>query len=253
MLPTITNLPENDITVLVLDDDPHLRALMVYQVKKTGFKTLEADTVKGALHILETEPINLVLTDVMLPDGNGVELTRMIKTAYPLIEVIAITSEGRISDGVQAIKNGAYDYLEKGSDNHRLPLLLTGAAEKHLLQSQLKQLDEKVDDLNKEANRKDLIAENMKQLEKASLILKALQSPLRQRILHLMFTRGQVTVTEVYTELELDQPIASQHLAILKNAGLVEHTREGKSVHYSANYSGIEKIVAVVQQLMPKG
>lgn len=251
MLPNSTHTPD-DITVLVLDDDPHLRALLVYQVKKTGFKTVEADTVKAALHILETQAINLVLTDVMLPDGNGVELTRMIKTAYPLIEVIAITSEGRISDGVQAIKNGAFDYLEKGSDNHRLPPLLTGAAEKHLLQSQLKQLDEKVEDLNTEANRKDLIAENAKQLEKASLILKALQSPLRQRILHLMFTRGQVTVTEVYTELELDQPIASQHLAILKNAGLVEHHREGKSVQYSANYTGIEKIVAVVQQLMPK-
>ena len=62
----------------------------------------------------------MVLCDVRLPDGNGVELIAEIKRVKPLVEVIMLTAHGNIPDGVQAIKNGAFDYLTKGDDNNRI-------------------------------------------------------------------------------------------------------------------------------------
>src|ERR1043165_8161067 len=100
--------------VLVIDDDPQLRMLLVYEIKKAGFETTEAGTVKEALDVLAREKTDVVLTDVNLPDGNGVELTRVIKAAYPAIEVIAITALGRISDGGKGKKNRGVGYLVKG-------------------------------------------------------------------------------------------------------------------------------------------
>jgi DNA-binding NtrC family response regulator len=238
-----------NVKVLVIDDDEQLRRLLVYQINKAGFQIAEAGSVREALLILEKQEISVVLTDVHLPDGNGIELTQMIKAAYPDTEVIAITSQGRISDGVKAIKNGAFDYLEKGDDSNRLLVLINQAAEKALLQKRISSLEKEVSEVE---SRKDIIGQNAAEIDKAILIIKAIHSPLRQRILQLIFAQGRATVTEIFTRLELEQAIASQHLAILKNAGLVHAQREGKSVYYSANYPGIEMVITFVQQLLKK-
>lgn len=236
--------------VLIVDDDLSLRKLLVYQINSAGFITAEAGDLKSAMRILEKQEFDVVLTDVHLPDGNGVELIQMIKASYPFIEVIAITSQGRISDGVKAIQNGAFDYLEKGEDTQRLISLLTDATEKALLQRRIAGLDKEVNEYAHIRNRNDVIGQNMEQIERAALIIKAIHSPLRQGIMQFIFTRGKASVTEIYTGLDLEQSIASQHLLILKNAGLVTPHREGKKVYYSANYTGIEKIIALVQQLL---
>jgi DNA-binding response OmpR family regulator len=236
-------------SVLIIDDDPALLKLLAYEARFAGFNTYTAGTIAEGLEQLRRQPVEVVLTDVHLPDGNGIDLVRTIKTAYANIEVIAITSDGRISDGVRAIKNGAYDYLEKGADANRLVTLLNGAAKNAQLQSNIEKLDQQVNDETVK-DKPDIISINNAQLERAAEIIKAIHSPLRQRILQLIFKHGKRTVTEIYTELELPQPIASQHLGILKNAGLVTDKREGKGVAYSANYTGIEKIVAFAQQLM---
>ena len=235
--------------ILIVDDDVNLRSLLVYEIKKAGFNVAEAEDVKGALLILMQEEIHVVLTDVQLPDGNGIELTQMIKAAYPLIEIIVITAEGRISDGVNAIQKGAFDYLVKGEDNHRMTDLLTIAGEKALMQSRISMLENEVNNFE---SKKDIIAQNAEQIERAALIIKAIHSPLRKEIMQFIFARGKANVTEIYTVLNLEQAIASQHLLILKNAGLVISQREGKKVYYSANYSSMEKIISFVQQLMAK-
>lgn len=236
-------------TVLVIDDDYYLKKLFTYLISKTGFNVLQAEDVATALNLLANEEVQVVLTDVQLPDGNGVELTRIIKARYPLIEVIAITSAGKIADGVRAMKNGAFDYLEKGVENDKLVALVTDAAEKAQLQFRIHQLEKEVTEVQMK-NKKDIIALNLEQLEKATLILKAIHSPLRQQILNLIFTHGRASVTEIYTQLNIPQAIASQHLLLLKNANLVNTTREKRNVYYAANYTGIEKIIALVQQLL---
>jgi DNA-binding NtrC family response regulator len=67
---------------------------------------------------------------VKLPDGNGVELSQKIKQLYPNLEIILLTAYRNIPDGVQAMKNGAFDYIVKGSDNHKIVPLVHRAIEK---------------------------------------------------------------------------------------------------------------------------
>ena len=73
-----------------------------------GFEVAEAATCKVGLKKLEQTNIDVVLCDVKLPDGNGVDLIKEIKNLYPQVEIILLTAYGNIPDGVQAIKNGAF-------------------------------------------------------------------------------------------------------------------------------------------------
>ena len=79
---------------------------------------------------LEHHDIDVVLCDVKLPDGNGVDLAKKIKDKFPLPEIVLLTAYGNIPDGVQAIKNGAFDYITKGDDNNKIIPLLYRAVEK---------------------------------------------------------------------------------------------------------------------------
>ncbi len=96
--------------------------------------------------MLEKSEVQVVISDVKLPDANGVELTHEIKTRFPYTEVIVLTAFGTIADGVKAIKNGAFDYLVKGNDNERIIPLLNKAIEKARLQYRISQLEKKVAD-----------------------------------------------------------------------------------------------------------
>ncbi|HNE48795.1 MAG TPA: response regulator [Saprospiraceae bacterium] len=95
-----------------------------------GFEVLQAGDIKAGLKKLETALIDVVLCDVKLPDGSGIDATRIIKEKYPNIEIILLTAYGNIPDGVQAMKNGAFDYITKGDDNNKIIPLLYKAVEK---------------------------------------------------------------------------------------------------------------------------
>jgi DNA-binding NtrC family response regulator len=110
--------------ILIVDDEPSLRKLLGRIIALESFKVVESETLQSAAGVLKRELIDVVLCDVRLPDGNGVEFIKEIKKLSPLSEVIMLTAYGNIADGVQAIKNGAFDYITKGNDNDRiLPLL----------------------------------------------------------------------------------------------------------------------------------
>lgn len=110
--------------ILIVDDEPSLRKLLGRVIALESFKVVESETLQSAAGVLKRELIDVVLCDVRLPDGNGVEFIKEIKKLSPLSEVIMLTAYGNIADGVQAIKNGAFDYITKGNDNDRiLPLL----------------------------------------------------------------------------------------------------------------------------------
>lgn len=82
--------------------------------------------------------------DVFLPDGNGVDLVPAIKKAAPNVEVILLTAHGNIPDGVQAIKNGAFDYITKGDDNNKIIPLISRAVEKARMNVRLEKLEKKM-------------------------------------------------------------------------------------------------------------
>ncbi|MGB2864742.1 MAG: sigma-54 dependent transcriptional regulator [Sedimentisphaerales bacterium] len=99
--------------ILVIDDDKIILDSLCEFLSLEGFQTSGAETVKSALAKLEEESYCLVLTDVNLPDGDGLELLGIIKKNYPQTVVIVITGYGTIDSAVKAIKCGAYDYLTK--------------------------------------------------------------------------------------------------------------------------------------------
>lgn len=130
--------------VLIIDDEEKLRSLLGRIIALEGFTVIQAGTIKAAMKLLEKEKADVVLCDVKLPDGNGVDFVKQVKPLYPQLEIILLTAYGNIGDGVQAMKNGAFDYITKGDDNDKIIPLLNRALEKVQLQKRIAQLEEQV-------------------------------------------------------------------------------------------------------------
>ncbi|WP_337044331.1 sigma-54-dependent transcriptional regulator [Emticicia sp. 17c] len=131
-------------TVLIIDDEEKLRTLLARIIQSEGFEVIEAGDCRSGLKKLEQHEIDVVLSDVKLPDGNGVDLLPKIKLVRPIVEVILLTAYGNINDGVRAMKNGAFDYIVKGDDNEKIIPLLHRAIEKVQLQKKVKDLEKRV-------------------------------------------------------------------------------------------------------------
>jgi len=87
-------------------------------------------------------------------------------------------------------------------------------------------------------------------LKKAALVLRALNHKLRQQLLKLIEEEKKITVTEIYVRLRLEQSVASQHLAILRKAGIVSTERDGKFIFYTVNYKRVDEINRFVHDLV---
>lgn len=129
----------------MIDDEEKLRKLMARIIELEKFQVFQAEDATTALKKIEQQDFDAIICDVKLPDANGVELIQQIKKIQPLTEVILLTAYGNIPDGVQAIKNGAFDYITKGDDNNRIIPLLYRALEKTELSKRVTQLEQKVE------------------------------------------------------------------------------------------------------------
>lgn len=127
--------------VLIIDDEEKLRGLLARIISLEGFDVFQAGNIAAAFKKLEQHEIDVILCDVKLPDGNGVEAVNKIKGKFPFTEVILLTAYGNIPDGVQAIKNGAFDYITKGDDNNKIVPLLYRAIEKKGLSKRVERLE----------------------------------------------------------------------------------------------------------------
>src|SRR5664279_5850208 len=131
--------------ILLIDDEEKLRHLLKRIIGLEGYTVYEADSMKAGLRLLEKEPVQVILCDVKLPNGNGVDFIEKVKSRFPLIEIIMLTAYGNIPAGVQSIKNGAFDYLTKGDDNERIIPLLDRAIEKVRLQKRISLLEQRIE------------------------------------------------------------------------------------------------------------
>ncbi|WP_432671000.1 sigma-54-dependent transcriptional regulator [Flavobacterium sp. SM2513] len=130
--------------ILLIDDEEKLRNLLARIITLEGFEVIQVGDLKSAAKKLDTAEFDVVLCDVKLPDGNGVDFLKTIKEKNPLIEVILLTAYGNIPDGVQAIKNGAFDYITKGDDNNKILPLLYKACDKVALSKRVQNLEQQV-------------------------------------------------------------------------------------------------------------
>ncbi|SDZ77962.1 DNA-binding transcriptional regulator, ArsR family [Arachidicoccus rhizosphaerae] len=87
-------------------------------------------------------------------------------------------------------------------------------------------------------------------MKKAALILRAINHKLRLQVIKLIQENEKITVTEIYVKLRLEQSVVSQHLAILRRAGLVTTQRDGKFIYYTINYNRMTELVTFVDELL---
>ena len=106
--------------ILIIDDEPAIRMLLARILELEGYEVLKAKDRATAIYTLTNNEVQVVLCDVFLPDGNGVDMVQELQRLAPVAKIILLTAHGNITDGVQAIKNGAFDYIVKGDDNRKI-------------------------------------------------------------------------------------------------------------------------------------
>ncbi len=130
--------------ILIIDDEEKHRSLLARIIRSEGYDVCEAGDCASGLKKLAQKAIDVILCDVKLPDGNGIDLVPKIKELYPDVEIILLTAFGNISDSVQAMKDGAFDYIVKGNDNDKIIPLLSRAFEKVELRKRVRNLEKRV-------------------------------------------------------------------------------------------------------------
>jgi len=131
--------------LLIIDDEPNLLKLLERIFSLEGYEVNTFENANEGLNSIEHNTYFTALIDVILPDIKGTELTKMIKERSPDTEVIVMTAYANIKDGVEAIKNGAFDYIEKGKDEDEIILKVKQASEKAGLKFKIKQLQDKLE------------------------------------------------------------------------------------------------------------
>jgi len=113
--------------ILIVDDELNMRLVLSAMLKKEGFEISSASNGREALQILQSNKIDVVITDLKMPDIDGMKLLTIISERYPEIPVIMITAHGTIATAVEALKKGAFDYITKPFDLDDLKNIISKA------------------------------------------------------------------------------------------------------------------------------
>lgn len=130
--------------ILVVDDEIELRRLINKLLKMEGYVVSEANDAEEAFEMIKKEDFSVVLSDIKMPGISGLDLLSMIKDYDSSIEVIMLTAYGRIEDGVDSIKRGAFDYITKGDDDNKIIPVVAKAFEKIALKNKIDQLEKRI-------------------------------------------------------------------------------------------------------------
>jgi len=130
--------------ILIVDDDDMTRKTLTRLLRREGFHISNASTGTAALQRLSEAPYDLVITDLVMDDLDGLELLTRIKNRYPNVEVILITGYASIPTAIEAVKKGAYHYLEKPLRSDETIHLARQAIEKKYLREQVKELEARI-------------------------------------------------------------------------------------------------------------
>ncbi len=101
------------VRLLIIDDEQTIRRLCMTVGESLGLSCMEAESGDAALAVLESQPVHMVLTDLVMPRMSGLEFLEQVKRSHPRIEVAVMTGHGSVETAVQAMKLGAYDYISK--------------------------------------------------------------------------------------------------------------------------------------------
>lgn len=132
--------------ILVVDDDKAVRVAVQVNLRKAGYDVQLARNPDDALKVLQETPHDLVLTDVQMPGGTGLELLARVRERHPDVQVVVMTGYGSVRDAVAALKGGAADYLIKPVERDELLVVVEKALEHAALRAELRQLRQEVRD-----------------------------------------------------------------------------------------------------------
>src|SRR5512136_2050251 len=104
-------MKETEKRILVVDDEASMRELLGIMLRRDGYQVLDASSFASASAAVVASRVDMVITDVRLPDGNGIDLLRQVKETTPETIVLMMTAFGSTEDAVTALKLGAHDYL----------------------------------------------------------------------------------------------------------------------------------------------
>jgi two-component system response regulator PilR (NtrC family) len=119
--------------ILVVDDEPSLRDVLSIMLKRTGYEVTSAADGEEAVELLQREIFDLVITDLRMPKVGGIEVLKAVKSASPETVVLVITAFASADSAVEAMKQGAYDYLTKPFQVDEVQLIIRNALEKRRL------------------------------------------------------------------------------------------------------------------------
>jgi two-component system NtrC family response regulator len=127
-------------TILLIDDDESLRRVMEYNLREDGYRVATAADGRSGLDRFQAQAVDLVLTDVRMPEMDGMEVLARLRTMQPDLPVIVLTAHGTIDSAVEAIKVGAFDYLTKPFSREQLLTAVRKALEVAALASENRHL-----------------------------------------------------------------------------------------------------------------
>ena len=145
MMP-LKNIRESVAHVLLVDDDSNLLMIVSDRLTNAGYRVSQASSLGEALGLLERENVHLVLLDIYLPDQSGLEGLRKIRAQYASLPVIIMTAHGTIDMAVEAMKEGAYEFITKPLDLKRLGMLVDRAIESRQLRTEVDYLRRATDE-----------------------------------------------------------------------------------------------------------
>jgi two-component system response regulator PilR (NtrC family) len=129
-------MPRGGRRILIIDDEPSMRDMLSIMLVREGYDVQVAESRAAAARVLGAGPLDAVITDVKLPDGDGIEILRHVKAGSPETAVIVMTAFGSTQTAVAAMKLGAHDYLVKPFDVDELKIVLRNALEREQLREE---------------------------------------------------------------------------------------------------------------------
>lgn len=226
---------KTEYTILIVDDEAPQRVILSGFLKQKKYKILEAASPEEAKKIADSNLIDLILSDLKMPGGSGIDLLREIKKINPEIQLVIITAHGTIENAVEAMKEGAFDYLIKPVNLDELDLLIRKIFERKNLISENKYLKEQ---LNEKYGIKGLIAYSKAMDDVLNLAARVADSKATVLIRGESGTGKEVLAKAIhFASTRAENPFVAVNCAAL-NENLLESEMFG---HEKGSFTGADK------------
>lgn len=223
-------------SILVVDDESAQRLILSGHLKQKGFKVFEAASGNDALSIVNEKLIDIIITDFKMPDLTGLDLLKKVKATNLEITVVMVTAFGTIETAVEAMKEGAYDYLTKPIDLDELDLVIKKILERQQLLSENRMLKEQ---LVEKYNLSGIVANSKKMESVLNVAIRAADSKATILIRGESGTGKEVLAKAIhFASPRSDKPFIAVSCAAL-NENLLESELFG---HEKGAYTGADKL-----------